>query len=160
MATTLGVPPFPQDADEANAALGATCGHFALAAVLGDSVMKTAKFFFDALVVKGRSWINLPMMHAALTSTGREWRSIGREWPQHGLVLIQFLGSWMNPGVPAAAACRHTHWVATAGGMVADVNAEDWLTRSAWEECVPQLFPRRATGWEVKRGIEVQLLNS
>lgn len=145
----------PTDFLEANRLAGAMCGHGAFAAANGLSVAEACEHF-DGLK-RGKSWCNIPDMERALRSLRAEWRSVGEGWPAAGLVIVQFVGPWCEAGVPPAAACRYTHWIASRGEWIWDVNAGEWLARSVWEKCVPELFPRRAVGWRVKRGYEVAL---
>jgi hypothetical protein len=104
-------------------------------------------------------------MERAMTNAGVRWHSTRDQWPtQHGkfltgLVDIQFIGSWLDPGVPPGAACRQTHWIATSGALVYDINLGEWVRRDRWEyvmasELRAALSPK-STGFRVKRGYEI-----
>ncbi len=81
----------------------------------------------------------------------------GLEYPEFGLIRIQWGGTWTKPGVPMKARYRYTHWVACRWGDCAehtcemfDVNAVcagGWLKWDEWagslipwliRECVPR----------------------
>lgn len=134
----------PSDMDESNAVWGAMCGHGALAAALGVPVAYTSALFGAG------GWVNIPMMKAAINITGRTFRIL-REIPQHGaaVLLVQWLGSWMGPGVPQAARCRYRHWVAVKEGWIWDCNIQKWIPLSAWEKWVPRIYPPKAHGHEI-----------
>lgn len=146
---------FPKDMNEASEAVGAACGHFALAASLGCNVMEVVRYFPG--LREGKSWCSVKTMQEALRISGTKWRMVGAGWPGAGLVIMQGLGPWMNPGVPFGARLSRTHWIAVHGVRVADANADDWLLRSHWEKIVlsEMLLRWGAEGWEVKRGYEV-----
>ena len=63
--------------------------------------------------------------------------------------MIQFLGPWMEPGVPVAARCTQRHWIGLRDGAVWDSNCQHWTTLAEWEEWVPRIYPRRSTGHEM-----------
>ena len=81
-----------------------------------------------------------------------------RDYPAFGLALIQIEGPWTRSPATARWATCHTHWIAVADRHVYDINADQWLSRSAWEqEIVPTLINHhaRATGYRVRVGIEL-----
>lgn len=58
----------------------------------------------------------------------------------NGINRIQWEGKWLNPGVPARAAYRHTHYVAHRDGWVlctACIN-DEWLPVDVWRAFVAQ----------------------
>lgn len=144
--------PFPEDMAEVNEAAGATCGHFAFAAALALNVIDVIKHFPG--LREGKVWCSVKTIEEACRLAGIKWWDAGVGWPEHGLVIVQGLGPWMNKGVPFGARLARTHWVATHCGNVADCNATEWMPRKQWEETVlPDILREwRATGWEVKRG--------
>jgi len=146
---------FPEDMAEANAAVGAACGHFALAASLGLNVMDVVQNFPG--LSEGKSWCSVNTMERALQTASVKWQAVGVRWPAVGVVIVQGIGSWMKPGVPFGARLSRTHWIAVKGDLVADANAARWLTRAEWGRTVlhEMLGRWRAEGWEVKRGYEV-----
>lgn len=51
-----------------------------------------------------------------------------------GIYRIQFLGPWLDPGVPPRVAYFHTHWVAVRGPWVLDtvVDPSSWIRLTEW----------------------------
>lgn len=155
----------PTDVQAANDSYGASCGHAALAALLGREVCDL--WLSESAIFNGKSYVSAPMMEAALRDVRPgAWNPVARDFPVRGLVLIQFEGSWLRPGVPFGAALARTHWVAVesapVGGdavqFVYDINQDGWMPRKNWQE---QTFPKllelhkRCTGWHVRCGYEV-----
>lgn len=164
-------PRVPHDFDACHRQLGAMCGHGAFAAALGFPVTMACGFFPE--LRPDRGWVNLPEMETALRRAEereliKAFHSTRDQWPEahgaftRGLVVLQWLGSWLDEGVPPAAACRHTHWIATFGGsdgLVYDVNIGQWITRARYESTLNCMLRQRldpkSTGWRVKRGYEI-----
>lgn len=156
----------PTDIELASQRFSASCGHAALAAILGREVCEVREAACQ--VFQGRGYVSAPMMENALAALRPgNWRpgiASGREFPARGLVLVQLQGPWMEPGLPLGAQLARTHWVAVDGprradAWVYDINADGWIRRSTWEELIlPQIleFHKRATGWYVRRCYEVQ----
>lgn len=169
----------PFTADDAQAAFdswGANCGPGALAAVMGLSLDAVRQHLvgFDA-----KRYTNPTMMRAALDSmhASYQWKA-GRFglFPSYGLARVQWAGPWTKPGVPAAAAYRHTHWVASQmpdrsvsnphDVKIFDINAigvGGWIDLPVWSgQLVPWLLkqcaPKSSGEWwlthvvEIKRG--------
>ena len=138
----------PWDMEVAAVNFDAACGHGALAAAVGCQVCYAMQYFGAG------GWVNIPMMKSALAHANVCFDSVDG-WDQTGacaVTMIQFLGPWMNPGVPVAARCQHRHWVATREGMVWDCNTGKWQTREEWEKEVPPLLmPKRGTGFQATR---------
>ena len=130
----------------------AMCGHGAIAAALEMEVCRVMKYFSVG------GWVNVPIMQMALRNAGKTIGTVSR-WDrrsgqQPAVTIIQFLGPWMNAGVPIAARCQHRHWVASRGDLIWDCNADGWLPRSKWEtEIVLMLMPKRGTGFEPFRTV-------
>lgn len=155
----------PPDALEAHDAWGANCGPCALAAVLGIPVADVRRLFdgFDS-----RRYVNPTHMQAALTAAGATWNRGPKSClPDYGLAFLQLTGPWEAPGVPVAAAYRHTHWIGSAllpwtdppQIRVYDVNDDGWCPLAHWKANVMPLVVRanrRATGWRIRSTIEVQ----
>ncbi len=97
-------------------------------------------------------WVNIPIMKAAIAKSGRRFASLGELWAPvgDGVTLIQWLGPWMNEGVPIAARSKYRHWVGCRDGFVWDVNLQMWDTRKGWNDWVPTIYPKRATGHKVQ----------
>ncbi len=56
-----------------------------------------------------------------------------------GLMRVQFVGPWCNPGVPMPARYHATHWVGVDGDDVFDINAlvlphNGWIGKEEWQE--------------------------
>lgn len=111
------------EAETAYNTWGANCGPGALAAILDrplDDVRPLLRGFDQ------KHYTNPRMMRAALDALGVKYtwavRRAGYLPPLHGLARVQWTGPWMKPGVPPAAAYRHTHWVAAR--VVGSASAE------------------------------------
>ena len=164
---SVAPPPFTEDdAHRAYDGWGANCGPGALAAIMMMTLDDVRPHLsgFDA-----KRYTNPTMMNEALRSIGRPWRKIGAEWPEYGLVRIQWEGPWTEPGVPNLWRYRHTHWVGssiepTRHGIF-DINAmsngSGWLTLADWGTLlVPwileNMVPRASGGWHVTHGLEIE----
>lgn len=134
----------PTDFEEAHAQKGAMCGHGALAAALGVSVMAAMAFFDQG------GWVNVPMMKDAIQRSGHLWQRVDKpNEGSDGVILIQWEGPWTRPGVPPAAACKYRHWIATRQGKVWDVNTQTWDSQDEWKTVVRSIIPERSTGFSV-----------
>lgn len=136
----------PIDMQFAHENFNAMCGHGALAAALEIDVHHAMKYFD-----KG-GWVNIPIMKAAIRKAGHQ--CIKRPGPfrpvSTGVAMVQFLGSWMNEGVPIAARCAHRHWIAFKDGAVWDSNTELWMYLDEWEKLVPALYSPKTTGHAIE----------
>lgn len=155
----------PTDVETANERFGASCGHAALAAILGrqvSDVWQAARQHFE-----GRGYVSAPAMENALRLLRPgNWRPAANipsegagPLPVRGLALIQFKGPWMEPGLPLGAQLSRTHWIAIDTQWVYDINQDGWLVAPKWEDqTLPLLLAhhKRATGWYVRRAYEVQ----
>lgn len=146
----------PPDRLEANEAWGANCGPCALAAVLRCPVQDVRPFFAG---FETRGYVNQTQMQAAIAAAEMLCGPC-KGWPRYGVVLIQWLGSWMK--APPRVHSRYTHWVASyrrpgASCRVYDVNAGEWLDFDEWRCGVAAALmrERKANDWIVKRGFEV-----
>lgn len=140
----MNEPYSPLDMQLANEVFDAMCGHGALAALLGISVMDAMRHF-----EKG-GWVNIPMMKTAMSRAGVSF--VRNPFiPAHGkgVALVQFLGRWMEPQVPKAARCAHRHWIAFSDLLVWDSNLERWEPLGEWEQWLPQIYDGRTTGHQV-----------
>lgn len=134
----------PPDMILAHDNFNAMCGHGALAAALGIRVMDVMQYFDNG------GWVNIPMMKEAIRRAGhpiiksQPYSSFGL-----GVALVQFLGRWMEPQVPAAARCAHRHWIAFYDGRIWDSNTMHWMTTKAWEDWIPALYSNKTTGHQI-----------
>jgi len=172
----LQLPAVLPDTIEADLAWGANCGPMALAAVLGLPTVEAAR----ELVQPFRGFMSPTDMRTAVRAArdrgmcemiGQGTIGLGDPdpWPQLGLVRIQWLGPWCDPGVNPRAAYRCTHWIgvrtvveppALPGApvvMVYDATPNRWIPLWAWERWCPSLWPKRATGWAPVNRIDVVL---
>lgn len=132
----------PDDNERAFRTWGANCGPGALAAVTGMTLDEVRPHLagFDT-----KRYTNPRMMLGALKSIGRPFRLVMKPpevsvatWPMLGLVRVQWLGPWMDPGRPMVARYRHTHWIAAAQRAPGDVgvfdinHAESWIALYDW----------------------------
>lgn len=157
----------PPDVDEQHAAWGANCGPAALAALLRVPVAHVRE-----ACQPFPGYVSFAHMLRALGRLGVEHGVIRRDfkgvntildpakwWGR--LVLIQWGGAWLNPGVrPGAALCR-THWVAVTeeSRSVYDVNAGDWLDGGEWRllaKLIMREVPRCDGTWSVRGSIVVR----
>lgn len=92
---------------------GANCGPNALAVVAGLSLEDVHRHLigFDL-----KRYVNPTMMEGGLVSLELPWTRdrglIERSGPTEGLARVQWMGKWLNPGVPKIVSYRHTHWIA------------------------------------------------
>lgn len=172
----LQLPAVLPDTIEADLAWGANCGPMSLAAVLGLPTVEAAR----ELVQPFRGFMSPTDMRTAVRAArdrgmcemiGQGTIGLGDPdpWPQLGLVRIQWLGPWCDPGVNPRAAYRCTHWIgvrtvveppALPGApvvMVYDATPNRWIPRWAWERWCPSLWPKRTTGWAPVNRIDVVL---
>lgn len=157
-----------EDADRSYDEWGANCAPTAIAAICGLTLDELRPHMGD---FERKHYTNPTLMWQVLDSIGARWRLVKppRTWPEYGLARVQWEGPWTAPGVPAAAAYRHTHWVGAAhdpvkGIGIFDINAigngsgwcalENWTgTLVPWilDECVP----RANGGWHLTHVVEV-----
>lgn len=156
-----------EDADRAHDEWGANCGPGALAAIM-DMTLDEVKPIMFAVGFEDRRYTNPTMMNGALRLIGRPWRKIGANWPDYGLVRVQWEGPWTQPGVPMAARYRYTHWIGhwrrRDSRGVFDINCMNngtgWCALADWERVIAPLLcanhSRATGGWRVTHAIEVE----
>lgn len=106
----------PAESDAAHDEWGANCGPHSLAAALGKSLTEVRPHIGDF-----KGWMSPTMIERALRSMEVNFhpaKNICTPLLCNGLNRIQWHGKWLNPGVPARVAYRHTHWVAHSNGWV------------------------------------------
>lgn len=132
-------PPLPyirEQSARANARWGANCGPHALAAATGRGLDEV-----EAGLAGFRGWVNPTMIGAALRSMGVAYsmrKGLRTRDLCGGINRVQWEGRWLDPGVPPAAAYRHTHWVAHREGLVLCTIADParWVTVAEWESAL------------------------
>lgn len=133
----------PQDAYRLAEAGRCACGHAALAAALGRNVSDILHAFPGPGL-----WVNDKRMIAALNTLKVGWKQHGQEIEDTGttgmaVVWLQGIGSWMRPGVPIGARNQRTHWIATCGDAIYDLNADSWLPAEVWRgQVLPDIIAR------------------
>lgn len=176
------------DVDRAHEAWSCSCGPAALAAICDLTLEEVRPHFERDRAFPG--YTNPTLMLAALRSVGRKHHEIGpqpwadkvgRPWPRLGICRVQWGGPWMNPGVPAAARYRATHWIGVSrlqrmdgtedpnAVCVWDVNqlsnapvspSAGWAPLAWWSGVlVPRLtadIKRANGGWSITHSIEVE----
>lgn len=163
------------DMELANDTWGANCGPASLAAAL-EITLDDVRPRLDGF--EHRRHMNVPQMKVAAGAFGVRmhqayWRGakpageydpVNAYWPTHGLVLVQWTGSWCKPGVPAGAAAARRHWMASrivAGtAWIYDGNGSDWMTLDRWvAEICPLLIEcvKGCDGWYVSYAWELIL---
>lgn len=118
--------------DEAQRSWGANCGPHSLAAALAISLSEVQVHLGDF-----RGWMSPSMIERALISLGRRYerrQGLRTATLCRGISRVQWHGPWLDPGVPAAAAYAHTHWVAQLEGWVlcTVVDASAWVFVGDW----------------------------
>lgn len=129
-------PPLRYSADEsvaANQLWRANCGPHSIAAALGLNLEQVRVQLVDF-----NGWMNPTNLGDALRRLGAEYtprKGLKTKDLCNGINRVQWEGSWLNPGVPPAAAYAHTHWVAHLDGWVlcTATALAAWQTRHAWE---------------------------
>lgn len=154
------------DTFEAADAWGANCGPMSLAAVLGLPTVEAVR----PLVQPFRGFMSPTDMTTALAMAAANSlcarasacrMSIGDRdpWPVLGLVRIQWLGPWCDPGVNPRAAYRMTHWIGVRDVLGAveiyDATPNRWIPLERWARWCETLWPKRATGWAPVTRIDV-----
>lgn len=155
-----------EDADDAFVEWGANCGPGAIAAIM-HMTLREVRPHMDAAGFAEKHYTNPTMMNDVLRAIGRPWTKIGRQWPNYGLVRIQWDGPWTAPGVPMRARYRYTHWIGAAkiGGKVNifDINqinnGSGWTVLEYWEAITASrlmdMYPRSNGKWHITHAIEV-----
>lgn len=148
-----------EDANRASDEWGANCGPGALAAVTGRTLDEIRPLMGD---FERKRYTNPTLMFECLKRTAVNWWAIP-SIPTHGLIRVQWEGSWMDPGVPIGARYRRTHWIGIQNPLhssmldqvhidagIFDINAMSsggWIAYRHWatilvpwllEECVPK----------------------
>jgi hypothetical protein len=125
----------------------ATCGPHAIAAATGISLDEVRESLSDY-----RGFMSPTQVEASLTVLGLPFRRTAHLRTKAlcgGLNRIQWEGPWLNPGVPAAVAYKHTHWVAHRNGWVlctAVTEPPTWIPLLAWCTGLEELnFPWHIT---------------
>lgn len=176
MSPLFRVPQFNgDDAERAHYEWGCNCGPAAIAAICGLTLDEVRPFMGE---FESKGYTNPTLMCQTLTRIGVKWeggligvkvRGLGGRppWPYYGLARVQWEGPWTDPGVPARARYRYTHWVGTCRGDddtgIFDVNAMNgatgWVSEADWAETIaPWIIKevRRANGrWHLTHLIEV-----
>lgn len=155
------------DADAAADQWGMNCGPGAIAAVVGLSLTELRPLLGD---FEQKRYTNPSLMWLILSRLCIGWNRVHapRTWPRYGLARVQWEGPWTAPGVPAAAAYRHTHWVGANSADPRDVGIFDincmssggWVPAEAWagsvvpwllKECEPHANGR----WHLTHAAEI-----
>ena len=141
------LPRAPADIVTSARVFSATCGPFALAAVLGTFACEVMRFF---PYFPKRTYTTAADMEYALQCCGaRFFRDTGL-LPEIGVSLLQLTGPWTDHPGAARHAQTMTHWVATRGEFLYDVNVGDWLERDEWIANAADTWIAsvpKATGW-------------
>lgn len=138
---------------------GCNCGPSALAAALGvalDEVRPLIPGF------EKRGYTSPTMMKQGVAAADRCFVAVD-EWPQRGVVRIQFTGPWTQPGANPRWAYWYTHWVASFRDngrlIVFDCNC-GLQTYEAWQQnVVPEIarsIKRADGGWHATHRWQLQ----
>lgn len=167
----------------------ASCGPIALAGLLGRPLADLREAFQRQK--PGRTWTNGLQMREALYSLSLRWATTPyastdtttahHTWPRHGLVMIQFTGTWDR--LRYAAQLSRSHWIAYVApgqrigddwakapivfdcntvGVPALERSRYWQHRiEAWEKITAPLHMEELRGsdgkWWVRDAVEVSL---
>jgi hypothetical protein len=148
---------------------GCNCGPGALAAILGKTLDEVRPLIPG---FEQKRYTNPTMMYEALNASKTAWRidrglAATRFFPKYGLARVQWEGPWTEPGVPARARYRYTHWIGshvTADRIsIFDINAiayGGWIHADEWtNDLVPwllkELYPRANGKWHLTHVIEI-----
>lgn len=145
------LPRNPPDVAIAARVFGATCGPVALAAVLGTFACEVMRFFPYFPIRTHTGWAD---MEYALQCCGARYLRQDAVLTDTGLTLLQLTGPWTEHPGAVRHAYTQTHWVATRGTYLYDVNVGDWLEREEWTEHAVQAWidaVPKATGWRPLR---------
>lgn len=158
-----------EDAARAHEEWGANCGPGALAAICGLTLDELRPHMGE---FERKRYTNPSLMWQILNRLGYRWHKLKRPltWPQWGLVRIQWHGPWLEPGVPVAAAYRHTHWVGACSRPnsigVFDINAmgngTGWCSLNDWGEILVPLILKEAEPeadclWSMTHAVEAEI---
>lgn len=112
----------------------ATCGPHAIAAACGMTLAQVRQF----LPANYAGWMSPTMVEFTLYQIAQKY-SIRKKLKTpdlcNGINRVQWEGSWLDEGVPPAAAYAHTHWIAHFDGWVlctAVTEGAEWITRDTW----------------------------
>jgi hypothetical protein len=96
--------------DYASDAWGCNCGPCSIGAALGFDLVRVATAVPDF-----RGYMNPTQMSVALIRLNLALsvvKNLKTTKPCQGINRVQWVGSWLDDGVPPAAAYAHTHWIA------------------------------------------------
>lgn len=160
------------DAHLAHDKWGANCGPGAIAAICGLTLDELRPRMGD---FEQKGYTNPTLMYGTLDRLGVQWwHRRDKDWPEWGLVRIQWTGPWTKPGVPPKAAYRETHWIGACrhvpdGGAleigVFDINCmgngSGWVRLADWESILvahllKECVPRADGGWFKTHVLEVE----
>lgn len=127
-----------EESQEAYESHTLNCGPHSLAAACGRTLEEVRVKLVDF-----KGYMNPTQMQRALRDLGwyrghqtGEFRTL----PQVGvyIVRVQWMGSWLNPGVPPQAAYAHTHWIAKANDWVHCALVDDarWVQIDHWRNAL------------------------
>lgn len=140
------------------------CGPAAIAAILDMTPAELRPHLCD---FEKKKYTNPRLMYKILNGLGVEYRKLSQLWPGWGLVRVQWLGPWTEPGVPNIKRQRHTHWIGSFTDkndiFIYDINCMcvgGWVTLAEWrDDVVPwllnQVEPDAYGTWEATHSIEV-----
>ena len=158
-----------EDANRAFDEWGANCGPGAVAGMLGRTLDEVKPHM--GVFSKKRNYTNPKLMYDVLDSIGVKWKlKKQKDWPDYGLVRVQWHGPWTDLGAHWRARLRHSHWIgvmvskAGAGVGVFDINCINngtgWISLKDWEFLVvPWLLgevePEADGEWSITHSIEL-----
>lgn len=137
LAAVVGSPPplafTKEESDRAFETWRAMCGPHSLAAACGLSLERIRQ----ALPADYEGWMSPGHIEFTLRRLRRRYRvtkGLRTQKLLPGINRVQFEGPWLAPGVPPAAAYRHTHWVAYARPWVlcTACDSAKWILIGDW----------------------------
>lgn len=115
---------------------GLMCGPRALGSAL-DLSLKEVRERAKVFGVRVYKWMNPTMIESFLRANGTRYvlrKGMRIKELCRGINRMQFEGPWLDPGVPAAEAYKHTHWLTQKDGWVFDsnVSGHTWTAVDEW----------------------------
>lgn len=122
------------DSERAHEAWKATCGPHSIAAACAHTLDEVRSHLGNY-----KGWMSPTMVTNALNGLGQGFtltKGLKTQDPCEGISRVQWLGPWLNPGVPARVAYFHTHLIAHFNNSVLCTvcDVAEWIPLNDWRE--------------------------
>ena len=158
-----------EDAKHAEDTWGCNCGPAAIAAVCGLTLDEVRPYLGD---FETKHYTTFSAMRDTLARLKVKWHTRIRpiDWPNYGLVRVQWEGPWTAPDAPNWQRLRHTHWVGARRTSdsygVFDINCMNsggWVGFTDWTNTIipwllKQCEPRADGRWHLTHALEITRL--